>query len=320
MNEKDFRRMMAVIKLHYQSGLSQDEIARRVYLSKSSVSRLIKKATELGYVEFKIKDPGQTVQGLQQELSDEFGAKCTVLPTYVDEYLVRLNDVCSYAAAELENYIEDGGIVGVTWGRTTEYLANNLSKPLVPKKDVKVCMMSGFVTGTIISMKSTHIIEKMVDIFGAQGYVMPAPLLVDSSEIAQTLYSDSNIRFVADLSLRAQTVIVSVGGINLTDSLLTDRQSYNLSVYNKIAHSGGVGDIGGRNFDIYGQEVKTNITDRIISLPLSELKSKKHRICIAVGSHKTSAILGALRGKLINRLYTDEITARDVLQEHKRCK
>ena len=101
----------------------------------------------------------------------------------------------------------------------------------------------------------------------------------------------------------------------MKDTFLTDEGTYNLSVYNKIVHSGGVGDIAGRNFDINGNEIQSNITGRIISISLSELKQKRNRICIAIGEHKSQAILGALRGGIVNRLYTDEITAKDILKK-----
>ena len=296
--------MISAAKQYYQLGISQEEIARKAYVSKSTVSRLIRKAVDLGYVEFKINYSGEAVIHLQQELFDFFGIPCTVLPSFVDDYLPRLDDVCAYAARDIPAYIEDGETVGVTWGRTTEYLAKNLIPPSQEKRDVKICMLSGFVTGTIASMKATHIIEKFADIFSAQGFVMPAPLLVDTEHIAQVLLSDSNIRYVMNLCRKAQTVILSVGGTDLKDTFLTDEGTYNLSVYNKIAHSGGVGDVAGRNFDINGNEIQSNITGRIMSIPLADLKKKKNRICIAIGEHKSHAILGALRGGIVNRLYT----------------
>ncbi len=320
MNDKEFQLMMSAAKQYYQLGISQDEIAKKAFVSKSTISRLIKRAVELGYVEFKIYDAGETVSLLQQEMFDEFGVSCIVLPSYVDEYLVQLNDVCAYAAAELANFIDEDEVVGVTWGLTTEYLAKNLKITGKEKRNVKICMLAGFVTGTIASMKSTHIIEKFAEVFSAEGFVMPAPLLVDNEQIAKVLYSDSNIRYVMDLCRSAQTVILSIGSDNLKDTVLTDQETYNLSVYNRIGLTGGVGDIGGRNFDIHGNEIRSNITNRIIGLPLAEMKTKKNRIGIAVGRHKSLGVLGALRGGLLNRLYTDETTAREVLKEARKLK
>jgi deoxyribonucleoside regulator len=315
MKENDFKLMISVLKQHYEMGYSQDEIAKREFISKSTVSRLIKKAAELGHIEVKINYEGKSVQGLQQKFFDEFAVNCVILPSFVDEYLLRLNDVCAVVAKDLVSLIKEDEIVGVTWGRTTECLANNLIPPKHEINGIKVCMLSGFVTGTIASMKATHIIEKFVEVFSAKGYVMPAPLLVDSEESARVFLADSNIRYVRDLCVAAETVILTIGGQDLSKSLLTDYNSYCLSMYNSMQSRDAAGDIAGRSFDINGNEIPSTISNRIISLPLEEIKKKRQRIGIAVGENKSRAILGALRGKIVNRLYTDEITAKKVLSE-----
>lgn len=55
-----------------------------------------------------------------------------------------------------------------------------------------------------------------------------------------------------------------------------------------------------------------------MSIPIKELAKKKKRICIAVGEYKAKAILGLLRGHIVNLLYTDTETAKAVLIEHKK--
>ena len=59
--------MMSAAKQYYQLGLSQDVIAKNLYISKSTVSRLIKKAIEMGYIEVKIKNFGEVDEMLQHE-------------------------------------------------------------------------------------------------------------------------------------------------------------------------------------------------------------------------------------------------------------
>ena len=51
--------MMSAVKQYYQLGFSQEQIARNLFISKSTVSRLIKKAVDLGYVEIKVKSFGE---------------------------------------------------------------------------------------------------------------------------------------------------------------------------------------------------------------------------------------------------------------------
>ena len=43
-NNENWALMMKASKQYYQLGLSQDEIAKNLYISKSTVSRLIKKS------------------------------------------------------------------------------------------------------------------------------------------------------------------------------------------------------------------------------------------------------------------------------------
>ena len=144
---------------------------------------------------------------------------------------------------------------------------------------------------------------------------MPAPLLVDNAEIARVLLSNSIISFVMNLCKEAQTVILSIGGQDLNNTVLTDAGEYSSSTYKNVLNSTAVGDIAGSFFDIHGNEIIGDITSRIISISIEEIKKKQKRIGIAVGEYKSRAILGALRRKIVNKLYTDELTARAVLGE-----
>jgi deoxyribonucleoside regulator len=85
--------------------------------------------------------------------------------------------------------------------------------------------------------------------------------------------------------------------------------------YEKIISLGAVGIIAGRFYDFDGNEVCMEIDDRTMSLPLEDIKKKKMRIGIAVGLEKVNAIIGALRGKIFNRFYTDERTAIAVIEK-----
>ena len=56
------------------------------------------------------------------------------------------------------------------------------------------------------------------------------------------------------------------------------------------------------------------LDDRTIGLNLDQIRKIKHKICIAIGQEKVAAILGALRGQLVNVLFTDENTAASLLK------
>jgi len=76
-----------------------------------------------------------------------------------------------------------------------------------------------------------------------------------------------------------------------------------------LRQRGAVGDINLRYFDQAGQLVSSDLNDRVIGLTLDEIRSIKKVVGIAGGEEKLNAVLGAVRGGLINVLVTDHITA-----------
>lgn len=212
------------------------------------------------------------------------------------------------------SHVEDNEIIGVPWGRTIEYLAANIKEP-IERSNIKICMLNGFVNGSIRSMKAIHIIEKLSDMLNATGYVLPCPLLVETPEMKNTLMLDPSINQVYGLLQEAGTVIFSVGPFDMQHTYLTDLGE---DVTEHLRGFNGAGNFAGRTYDFNGMEFHTHLYDRLMSLPIKELATKKKRICIAVGNYKAKAILGLLRGKIVNLLYTDTQTAKEVLKEHKR--
>jgi DNA-binding transcriptional regulator LsrR (DeoR family) len=74
-----------------------------------------------------------------------------------------------------------------------------------------------------------------------------------------------------------------------------------------------VGDICLRFFDAQGAPVQTALNDRVISIELEELRRVRRVVGIAGGARKTAAIHGALAGRWINVLITDQHTASRLL-------
>lgn len=314
-NLENWSLMMSAAKQYYQLGMSQDSIAKNLYISKSTVSRLIKRAVELGYIEFRINGFSETDEMLEHEFNEIFGIESHVLPTLIEEDAVRLNDVCAFASNYIFSHLANGGIIGVPWGRTMEYLAANIREPINQYSDIKVCMLNGFVNGSIHSMKAIHIIEKMSDMLNAKGYVMPCPLLVSSPEVKKILLDDPGIKAVYDLSMAADTIIFSVGPFDMQNTYLTELGN---DVISQLRRLNGAGNFAGHTYDINGREFHTELSDRLISMSIGDIAKKERRICIAVGDYKARAVLGLLRGRIINCLYTDTKTAKAILREHKR--
>jgi len=75
-----------------------------------------------------------------------------------------------------------------------------------------------------------------------------------------------------------------------------------------------VGDILGQYFDQEGKILDLDLHQRTIAIPLNELKDMPNVLAVAGGKHKVDAILGAIKGRFIKILVTDEDTAREVIE------
>ena len=73
--------------------------------------------------------------------------------------------------------------------------------------------------------------------------------------------------------------------------------------------SGVVGNIGGHFLKSDGSLYDEALDRRVLSLPLDELKKKKHCIFMGAGRSKYEVIFAALTGGYINTLIVDTDTA-----------
>jgi deoxyribonucleoside regulator len=295
-------------------GLTQDQIAKEEFISKSTVSRILKRAIEKGMVKFQLNYPTDSINYFEHEFDRCFNFKnIHIAPSFTDNYDTRLNDTCRLVAAHICNIITPKDIIGIGWGRSMETLTHIFSTEVVEKKKCeKIVMLDGSIASEVSSAKSNNIIEELADFFSAEGYLLPTPLVMDNKENAQMLKVDSHIKYVIEYGKRARIAVFSIGYAS-NESVLIRRGAYGREDYDEVLSLGAVGDILGHCFNISGRPVSTRVDDCLIGLDLKSLKQKEHRIAVAVGNQKAKAIIGALHGGIISDLYTDVVTAREVL-------
>ena len=312
----DINTMIRIAKKYYEVGLSQEQISIEEDISKSTVSRILDRAEKLGYIMHKVIYPVKSM-ALQEELIKRFFdiEHIFVSPLMVDNKAVCMMDTCKMVVEDLNRHVSDNDIISISWGRTMEQLAELLVPPTSPKKGVKVVQLNGSIATSILSTKTASILQKFTETYAGVGYMIAAPALVDSKDIAKAIKSDTRIKMVLELAAEANIAVFSIGQIS-ENSVLIERGSITLKDVDVLRTVGAVGDICTRYFDIEGNLVNNEYNARTIGIELTGLKKKKLRIGIAVGTEKADAIIGALRGGYMTSLYMDEKTAASVL---KRC-
>lgn len=315
MDQYRINQILRIAKMHYELGMSQIEIAQAEHLSKSTVSRLIKSASDLGIVKISIVEPTHTYTDLESEIISRFHIKkATILPDVVGNKDVLRRDVCSALADDLSRLVEDNNIIGVAWGNTLSTLAN----VLIPakRKNVSIFQINGGFSKALYESGAQSIVKSFVDSFNGNGFLLPAPALVDNAVIADHIKEDSSVKRILRLAQNADIAVYSVGIISQSTTLY--QMGYFSPEEYEMVRKKAVGDVCSHFINADGQIADVGLDSRVVATPLQVIKKIPLKMVAAIGMEKVKAILACLRGGLADYLYIDQPTASAVLKLDKR--
>ena len=315
MQEHDSERMhllLQVATLYYEQGLTQEEIARRVKLSRSNVSRLLSQAREQGVVEIRVRRPVPTVPALESKLKSTFDlAEAHVLAGGMRSTDVTLRDVGTLAAEQIRDHLHDGMVLSVGWGKAL-YETVHAFRP-ASVRQVDVAQMMGGLGAFNPYMDGNELARHLAEALDARLYYLSAPYLVESAAMRDALMQERDIRLVMEMARNADLAIVGLGSVRPELSGLLRAGYLTENDLRTIAEAGAVGDICGQYIDIHGRVCELELYRRIITIDLPSLLAMKRLVAVAAWREKAPVILGALRGGFVDILITDEAAAQEVL-------
>lgn len=182
--------IIRVAKKYYELHMGQLEIAQEEGVSKSTISRMLQKAIDLGYVKVTIDAPVESVKEMEDQLKQTFHLKeVFVSPNLVDDEEINLRDTCRALAGNLDKYIIDNTVVAVSWGNTLNCLAGQI-QPL-KAKDIKVVQLNGGVAKSASSTGASQIVDALTMAGHGIGYMFPVPAIVDSKHTSEILQEET---------------------------------------------------------------------------------------------------------------------------------
>ncbi len=314
MDQRD-ELLATVASLYYILNLSQGEIAARLDISSSKVSRLIKEAREKGIVEIQIRMPVPRDLDLEQELIKCFGIKDAYVlqtpPDRTDDTLLRA--IGQLAAGYVERVLERvavGSSIGVAWGTgvhaTVSALPDNYTQ------NIDVVQLLGGVGALVVD--SPDLARMVAQKLGGRHYDLHAPVLVEQPIVRDMLLAEPAVREGIQRAKSVKLAITGIGTVNHEASSFLRAGLLSRADLSYLRGQGVVGEICGRFYDIDGHYEGFEINNRIISLDLDDLRQIPQSVAVARGPLKAEAIVGALRGKFVKVLATDDVTARTVLR------
>ena len=303
--------LVEVARLYYDHDFSQQQIAEKVGLSRPVVSRLLTQARDQGIVRIEILDPAQGGIELETSLQDRYRLKKVIVvpsdgsePNIVKERLGRA------AAKYLDEIVEDGLTLGISWGTTVREIARHVVPR--PVRDMTVVQIVG---GISRSDRDTHASESALKIgekYQAVPYLLPVPAIVDNPALKRSITSDKNISRVLELGRQADIALFSVGVFS-HQAIMVQAEYFEAADVDMLLSKGVVGDVCSRLINASGEICSRELDERTIGLELQELRKKSLAIAVAGGEEKIDTVRAALKGAYFNVLITDESVANALL-------
>ena len=302
--EKEFEDNLTVkiAWYYYMENMTQQSIGEHLGISRMRVIKLLEKARQNGIVQFQIRSDSSKRIDLEKALIQKYNLKDTyVVPTNPNSD--ETNETIAKAAAMyIGNRISDNCFINVGYGDTPSRTLNHLATNI----DYTVSYVS--LTGGV----RYYLPNTQSNVFNAKLYLMPAPLIASSQEMANAMKNEASVQEIASMTKLASMTIVGIGSMSdnatiIKSSILTQNDFLLLRM------QGAVGDLLSHFIDKNGEIINTEIDSRLISTPLSLLKDLDNVVGVAAGDSKLAAIKAALTGSYLDILITDENTAQKLI-------
>lgn len=312
MGRPEVQQMLQVARWYYEDGKSQNEIAKAIGYSRSSVSRLLSEARRVGIVQITIDHPMEREVALEKQLVQRFGLRGARV-TVVDG-VAPLAAVAKAGAEMLVDACQNATVLAASAGVTLDALVEEL--PFLAPRELHVVQMIGALARGNPLLDSSEVARRMAARLGGDYRPMPAPLIVRSGRLAISLRREESVANALALASHADVVIVGIGAISAVSGASGAIFSGWLSPAESamLRDLGAVGHISGHHFDAHGRHVETDLCERVMSVPLDRVREHPYVIGVATGPEKVAAIHGAVAGGFVNVLVTDVATAKAVLR------
>ena len=302
-----------IARAYYEDALTQDQIGKRFGLSRIKVSRLLQQARQSRVVQITITPPADSFGDLERDLENVYGLdEVIVVSTDNDDQREVVPRLGLAGATYLARCLGDQQVLDLSWGTTLLAVIEALAPQNLP--DLRVVQMLGGLGRLESETYGADLTMRMAQTLGARMRLLPSPGIVSSKLVRDALLQDVNIAETLALAARADLALVGIGSPML-GSVVLETGILNEDDLVGLQALGAVGDIALRFFDGEGRAIDHPINDRIIGLDLRQIAQIPRVVGVAGGAGKYEVIRGAVRGRLIDVLITDEITATRLLQE-----
>lgn len=313
-NSKQIERLIQVSELYYKRNYSQKQISEKLHIHRTEISRLLKRAREVGIVKINVSPPtSRANENLENFMRQNFNLKqAIVVPTETNsDYHEDLESISVYTNTLLNDLMKNDCVIGLSWGETIKKVVDNffLSKKL---KNVSILPLIGSPMGKLdISCQANHLVHRMCDkIPSSKLFYLDSPVFINSVRVMREILSTETNRSTVRAWDKVNIALVGVGSAKMVDNY-NWRAFYKKEKAREIYKNSMVGDVLSQSFSLDGEEYREKYSN-LVGASLAQLRKMDTVVGVATGERKVEAIIGGLKADLFDILITTDKVVREI--------
>ena len=248
-NTKITATLTEVAKLYHNEGLSHQQIAEKLSVSRSLITQYLIKAKEQGIVSIEVIEP----ESQQQELLEQFKAKTKLRHLKIIAQAHRSEELTRKALAAsalelLQELAKDNMVLGLGWGRNVTAMVNVVSD-LAPRA-MQIVPLFGESSLHNDYTQMNHAVMTLSRAFDCRAGYLYAPMRVSSKEHKDILLQEASIKQISKLWSKLDISIMGIGALPPTPGMISFVGEKEID---ELLDLCAVGDLCGYHFDQNGK-------------------------------------------------------------------
>jgi len=302
------RQLVKTANLYYIEGLTQEQIAKKVGVSRPVISKQLQKAKEYGIVEVFIKDESLHTVEIEKQLENKFQLKdVIVVPSVGGSPELRKKAVGQAAANFVSKKLKGVEKIGISWGTTLAAFVQEY--PYERNENIKIIPLVGGMGSKQVDIHANQLAYELAKKMHASCSYLYVPAVIESEELKDRLVNMNDVKSVLEEGRTVDIALVGIGNPYQPNSILKEVGYLTENDIEEFRAAGAVGDISSRFIDVNGSPIEHSINEKVIGITLGEIANINLVIGVVEGVEKKDSILGALNGKFLDVLIIDEETA-----------
>lgn len=304
----DKKTLIKIACWYYQDGMTQEEIANKLHISRQRVNKLVNSLIEEGIVSITINGLENEDVALENLIERQFSLKQVIIANTEHTDLPILNVLGKKAGEFLDNYIQDGDKIGVSWGmtlgETIQYMRTS------QKTNSYVVQLVGGIDTSNHSIKPDEITRMLALKLACDYSILYAPATMNRDLVKEMAKEDFYIKAFERIT-ECSIAVMGVGELSEKSTIVSEGY-LSKEDFGMLFNAGYVGDICFNHYKIDGDFGTVRLQNRVVGVDIDTLRKIPTVIAIAGGKWKADAVYGALKTGCIDILIIDTSIAEEL--------